>query len=954
MNDNPLKVDMVKDPTKVKPKFIGSFTKRQVVCYGLAALIGIPFYLMTKDTIGKETAALFMVALMFPFIIASMYEKDGLPAERYFFRFFLWKFIRPVKRNYKKENRFEREAKRKQMEKEVRSLERKQKKKGLTIKEQLQKRHLTRLLTGKAKERTKDISVQETITFEQMSPDGICLVKPGYYTRMIEFYDTNYKLLDTEARKRMLEKYSEILNSFDPDVKVQLFLFNHLTDTRKVMEKFNVPLRNDGHDSLREEYSELLKNLYSTSTEGVRKSRYFIIGVEAKNLKEARSRLEDIVTNVFDGFDKMGVIARVVDGTERVKLLYEYFNQYNPEGFSFSYQDMKETGDGVKDYIAPQKLDFGRAGIAKTGDTYICTRYLDLECASLNETHMESLLEPNLCFSVSMHMQTIEPEKALKMTRKSLTDVQSSKINQQKKAFESGADNDVISNRIVQEEKNVNELLRNLNESNQKLINTTIIITTFGRTRKEAESVQEKVFSKFKAITCRSFVLKHTQEAAMNAGAPIGICNLEQQRKILTKDLGIFAPFRTQELFRDGELIYYGLNSLSKNMIVADRKQLTNPNGLILGASGSGKSFSAKREILGCYTCTGDDIIVCDPEGEYYTLVEAIGGTVVKLASSSKDFLNPMDITVKDRHDREELKIKSGFLITLCDCIAGGNAGLANDEKGIIDRCIDRVYDRYFEDPVPEKMPILEDLYNELIGYQPDYTLPQELTMAAKQKALRIANSLAMFVHGSQNYFNHRTNIDSHNRIICFDIRDLDSQLKELGMLIVQDAVWNRVSHNRERKVSTRYYCDEFHLLLKEKQTVKYSVEIWKRFRKWGGIPTGITQNVYDILSSSEVEAILSNSNFIYILMQQDNDRQILMEKLGLSETEMEYVIGARRGCGILRFGDAVLPFEDDYPRDTESYRMMSTKLNEEQEDEEKLLICQDDISKAEGENSEG
>ena len=805
---------------------------------------------------------------------------------------------------------------------------------GLTFNEQIRKRRITRLLTGKAKEKTKGISVQETITFEQISPDGICLVKEGYYTRMIEFSDANYKLLDTEARKRMLESYSQILNSFDPEMKVQLFLFSHRTDTREIMEKLNVPLRDDGHDFLREEYSDLLKNLYNTSTKGITKARYLIIGVEAKNLKEARFRLDEKAKDVMRDLEDMGSRARIVDGTERVKLLYEYFNQYNTEGFGFSYQDMKESGDGIKDYIAPRKLDFSRAGIVKADDTYIVTRYLDLECARLSETLMDSIMETDECFAISIHMQTIEPDKALKMTRKALTDVQSSKINQQKKAFENGADNDVISNTIVQEEKNVNELLRNLNESNQKLINSTILITTFGKTRKEAAAVQDKVFSKFKAIKCRSFMLKHTQEAALNAGAPIGICTLEQQRKILTKDLGILAPFRTQELFQDGEFIYYGLNTLSRNMILGDRKKLINPNGLILGSSGSGKSFSAKREILGCYTCTGDDIIICDPEGEYFTLVEALGGTVVKLSTSSKDYLNPMDITVKDRMDREELKIKSGFLITLCDVIAGGNAGLENDEKGIIDRCIDRVYDEYFNDPKPENMPTLEDLYNALVNYEPDYTLPSELTVAAKAKALRIANSLIMYVHGSQDYFNHRTNVDSHNRIICFDIRDLNSELKELGMLIVQDAVWNRVSHNRERKVSTRYYCDEFHLLLKERQTVKYSVEIWKRFRKWGGIPTGITQNVADILSSSEVEAILSNSNFIYILMQQDNDRQILMEKLGLSETEMEYVIGARRGCGILRFGDAILPFEDDYPRDTESYRMMSTKLNEENEGE--------------------
>lgn len=348
---------------------------------------------------------------------------------------------------------------------------------------------------------------------------------------------------------------------------------------------------------------------------------------------------------------------------------------------------------------------------------------------------------------------------------------------------------------------------------------------------------------------------------------------------------------------------------------MVDRKQLKNPNGLILGTPGSGKSFSAKREILNVFLITNDDIIICDPEGEYSPLVNALGGQVVKISPVSKQYINPMDINLNYSEDENPISLKSDFILSLCELIVGGKQGLLGDEISIIDRCVKEVYTKYLAEPIPENMPILEDLYNALLSYN-------------DERAKHIATCLEIYVTGSLNVFNHQTNVDIENRIVCFDIKELGKQLKKIGMLIVQDQVWNRVTINRGHK-STRYFIDEFHLLLKEEQTASYSVEIWKRFRKWGGIPTGITQNVKDLLASREIENIFENSDFIYMLNQAAGDRKILAKTLNISTHQLSYVTQSNAGEGLIFYGNVIIPFVDKYPVDTLSYSIMTTKPEE-------------------------
>ena len=797
----------------------------------------------------------------------------------------------------------------------------------LTREEQKRLKSLKRQQSGGKAKRPE--TSQQTITFETVFRDGICRVRSGYYTKMVHFADMNYELLDDKEQDEVLKAYGRLINYFDPAISIQLFLFNRHMGEGAVKSRFEIPMRNDGHDDIREEFSGMLKDLSHKGTNGVRKDRYLIFGIEAESYKQAKARLATIERDITKHLTEMGTAVTPVDGRERVRVMYEYYNQYSLKPFRFSFDQMRESGNTVKDYIAPPGFDLRYPSRFKSGRMYGSAYYLDLMAPNLTDGIIKRLLDLDDNITISMHMRTLTPSAAMKLIKRNLSDVQSSKINEQKKEVRQGYDMDIMPPDILKDEKDLMDQLRILGSNNEKIIHMSAIICVFGKTKKEHEDLLQRVSGIVQTASCELKCLMYKQEAGINAAAPIGINETGENRTLTTSAAAVLIPFNTQELFMGGEAIYYGMNTLTNNIILADRKMLRTPNGVILGTPGSGKSFAAKREILAVFLTTRDDIIIVDPEGEYFPLVKALGGEVIRLATDSKDYLNPMDIQLSHRDDSEALKLKSDFLITLCDAIAGGETGLANDEKGIIDDCIRAIYREYFKDPRPERMPILEDLYTALLHYIPKDT-DETLAMDARQKATRIANSLVLYVHGSQNYFNHRTTVDSTNRIICFDIRDLGVQLKQLGMLIAQDAVWNRVSMNRQRRIATRYYCDEFHLLLRDKQTAGYAVEMWKRFRKWGGIPTGLTQNVGDFLKSEEIEGILGNSDFVYLLNQNAKDQAILKDKLGLSDRQMEKVTNAEPGSGLIIFNDVIIPFTDRYPQDTETYRIMSTKPEEQ------------------------
>ena len=750
-----------------------------------------------------------------------------------------------------------------------------------------------------------------------MFPDGICRVTDSYYTKTVQFQDINYQLNQNEDKTAIFDGWCDFLNYFDSSVRFQLSFVNMSANKDNYARYITISPQGDDFDSIRLEYTQMLQNQLARGNNGLIKTKYLTFGVEADGLKAAKPRLERIETDILNNFKRLGVAAEPMNGMERLRLLHGMLHMDEQEPFRFSWDWLAPSGLSVKDFIAPSSFEFRIGRSFGVGRRIGCASFLQILAPELNDRMLADFLDMESSLIVSMHVQSVDQVKAIKTIKRKITDLQKMTIEEQKKAVRAGYDMDIIPSDLATYGTEAKKLLQDLQSRNERMFLLTFIVVNTAGSRQQLDNNVFQAASIAQKYNCQLTRLDFRQEEGLMSSLPLGLNQIEIQRGLTTSSVAIFIPFTTQELFQDGkEALYCGLNALSNNLIMVDRKRLKNPNGLILGTPGSGKSFAAKREIANVFLVTDDDIIICDPEAEYGPLVERLHGQVIKISPTSPHYINPMDLNLNYSDDENPLSLKSDFILSLCELIVGGKDGLMPVEKTIIDRCVRMVYRDYLSDPVPENMPILEDLYNELRRQE-------------EKEAQYIATALEIYVSGSLNVFNHRTNINIANRIVSFDIKELGKQLKKIGMLIVQDAVWNRVTINREAHKSTRYYIDEMHLLLREEQTAAYTVEIWKRFRKWGGIPTGITQNVKDLLSSREVENIFENSDFILMLNQASGDRQILAKQLNISPHQLSYVTHSGEGEGLLFYGNVILPFVDRFPRG-ELYDLLTTKPQEQ------------------------
>ena len=760
----------------------------------------------------------------------------------------------------------------------------------------------------------KNHTVQDSIPFQNMFPDGLCRLEGGTFSKTIAFEDVNYRLAGPEDQRSIFESLCDFYNGYDPSIGVQVTLDSR-SGGNAADEMFGIRRQGNDLDPIRDEAVDILRMQYKRGNNGYVKTKYVTLTIEAENLPAARARFARIETDTLNRFKVMGAAAHVLDGKERLELLY---NILHPEGgqFAFEWDWLPASGLSVKDFISPSSFHFGETRTFRIGKRYGAVSFLQILAPEMHDRILTDFMEADGNIMVTMHIRGINQNEAIKMVKRKITDLDAMKIQEQKRAVRSGYDMDILPSDLATYGQDAKELLKTLQSRNERMFQLTFLVLNTADTRQKLENEifwASGVAQKYNNSLVR---LDYQQEQGLMSSLPLGASHIKIERSLTTSSVAVFVPFVTQELFQGGNAMYYGINAKTGNMIMLDRKRARCPNGLKLGTPGSGKSMSCKSEILSVFLCTQDDVYICDPEAEYYPLVQRLHGQVVKLSPTSKSYVNPLDINLNYSEDESPLALKSDFVLSFCELVMGGKNGLEAIEKTVIDRAVQVIYRPYLADPRPENMPILSDLHKALL----DQHIPE---------ADRVAQALDLYVNGSLNVFNHRTNVNIENRIVAFDIKELGKQLKKLGMLIVQDQIWGRVTQNRSQGKATWYFCDEFHLLLREEQTAAFSCEIWKRFRKWGGVPTGATQNVKDLLSSPEIENILENSDFICLLNQASGDRKILAERLNISPQQLRYVDNSEPGEGLLIYENVILPFKNPIPQNTQLYRIMTTRLGE-------------------------
>ena len=763
----------------------------------------------------------------------------------------------------------------------------------------------------RAGNRPATISAQQTIPYVRMLPDGICQLPGGVYTKTLEYEDINYSVASAEDQTAIFGGWSSWLNYFDSSLPFQLSFVNRRSRSGS-RYKVNISEADDRFNSVRTEYTGMLKNQIAKSNNGIERAKYVTFCIPAENVAAARPRLERVEADVIGNFKRLGVQSQPLDGRERLALLHGQLHPGSREPFRFKWADIAHTGMGTKDFIVPDSFDFRQSRSFRVGQTWGAASYLQIMASELSDKLLLEILELDAELTVTMHIQTVDQLKAIKTIKGKISDIGRMKAEEQKKAVRAGYDMEILPPDLITFSKDAAELLSDLQSRNERMFLLTFTVVNLAPTRQRLENDVFTVSGIAQKYNCALRRLDWQQEQGFVSSLALGYNGIEIQRGMTTSSTAIFIPFMTRELRMDGQALYYGMNALSNNVIMADRKKLKSANGMYLGSTGSGKSFAAKRELINVFLATNDRIIVVDPMGEYAPLVRRLGGQVIEIAPDSPHHISPMDLQMNINDEDSPLSMKADFLLSLCELIVGGKEGLQPIEKTVIDRCVRLVYREMALGLENAKTPLLQDLYEELLK-QPE------------PEAKRVATALELYCTGSLNLFNHHTNVQTSNRVVCIVLKGMGENLRKIAMHITNEFVTQAVDENYRAGVATWCYFDEFHVLLRDQLTASYFVAVWKMLRKKGCVPSALTQNVKDLLASAEISNILDNTDFMILLSQAQSDRAILAKQLGISEHQLSYITHSNAGEGLLFYGNVTIPFIDRFPRG-EIYDLLTTR----------------------------
>ena len=754
-------------------------------------------------------------------------------------------------------------------------------------------------------------SVQDAIPIQRVWEDGIFQLG-NRFSKSYSFTDINYQIASKEDKTAMFLDYSELLNALDSGASAKITIRNRQVNRAEFENSILLPMKGDSLDRFREEYNQMLLSKVTGSSNSIVRERTITLTVAKKNIAEARSYFDRVGTDLLTHLARLSSVGRELDLGERLELFREFFRG-EPAAFPFELKQQSKLGHHFKDWLCPNAMEFAKDHF-RLDSRWGRVLYLQGYASYIKDTLISELCDLDRSLMLSMDILPVPTDEAVREIQNKLLGVETNAANWQRKQNAANNFSAVLPYDMEQQRKETKEMLDDLTNRDQRMMFGLVTLVHLADTKEQLDSDTETILTVARKHLCQMSTLRWQQKDGLDTVLPYGLRKIHALRTLTTESTAVLIPFRAQEILQGGG-IYYGQNAVSKNMIVADRRRLLNGNSFRLGVSGSGKSFSAKEEIVSIALSTDDDILILDPESEFGFLTEALGGEVIRVSASSDTHINALDMDKAYGDERNPLIEKSEFILSLFEQLVGAG-GVSAKEKSILDRCTYDVYREYVANNYQGEVPTLKDLYQSLLK-QPE------------PEARGLALSSELFITGSLNTFAQPTNVDTKARIIAYDIRELGEQLMPIGMLVTLDAIFNRVIQNWKKGKTTWVFADEFYLLFRYQYSADFFYKLWKRIRKYNGLVTGLTQNVEELLRSDTARLMLANSEFLILLNQSPTDRDELAKLLHISDTQLSYITNVSAGCGLIRCAGNIVPFENSFPRHTQLYKLMTTKPDE-------------------------